>query len=215
MAKTARNRVDTRPMSADVQPGTAAAARPVERVTLKDPTGVTRDLQKFVPIAELMQRRGQIDNRQLRAAQRYGEACDALRRGLSSSLEMRVSGGGRASPSEAQLLAAELVADAHRILGVMDAKVISLVVCEGFTITEVGDRVSTGASRDYCKHIGLRFREGLTLLANAWWPERGSQLVGGLLPGVELQPVTAGEVVPGAWAHATPHKVFRSGGDRS
>lgn len=132
---------------------------------------------RHVDTVDLLYRRGQIDGRQLAAAMEYREAVDLCRSTGASTLANfdRVRTGGIASPTEAQMRAAGRIADAARLLGMIDYNLLTLVACDGFTIDQAAARLfgrarDGKATRGDSEHTGRRLRVALATLGETWFP---------------------------------------------
>lgn len=114
------------------------------------------------------------------AAEAYRDAA-SLCEGRIPSLLTRLPGRprvGPCSPTETQLSAAQLLAQASALLGAMDAYIVRLVAVAGFSIKECTAHLfgadQTGRPRrSDAEHVGRRLRLALEALAAAWWPEHG------------------------------------------
>ena len=84
-------------------------------------------------------------------------------------------GGGSITVSEQSLYAAETMREAELILGVIDGRVVKMIVGEGRSIEEtaaifygVVEKNGRPSARDVNK-IGTRLRESLAALADRWF----------------------------------------------
>lgn len=148
----------------------------MEDAVIKDPQGRVRMVRRSVDTCDMLYRRGQIDARQRQAAATYRDAADICRGSIPCPLDMdRVRGSGTPSPTETQLAAANTLADAARILGLIDGRICYLVICDGHSIEDVagvlfGVANSGKPTREDSLHVGRRLRVALTALADHWIP---------------------------------------------
>lgn len=145
-----------------------------EPVRVVDVEGRIAEAQRIVDVVELMYRRRQVDARQRAAAAMYLEALERIGGGMGSVLGQDGSGGGAAacSPTEAELRAARRLAEAARLLGQIDGRIVAEVVGHGHEVKAVAARLfGRGAGRptpQMVRHVGMRLRLALDVLADAW-----------------------------------------------
>lgn len=167
-------------------PKTARDRIRTERTLIEDPwDGRKVEATRTVDTIAMLYRRGQIGGRQHRAAEAYREASEICGGSIPCTLDQSRVGGtaGPSSPTEAQLRAAGVLSDAARVLGLLDAKVVSLIAVEGYSIEETAAHifgVAPGgkAKRADAEHVGRRLRIALEALADTWWPPRHARPVG-------------------------------------
>jgi hypothetical protein len=151
---------------------------------------------RVVDSIDLMHRAGQIDSRQRLAACRYRDAWDAVGGGIPSQLDASRGGGGGAMgcvPGQTQLLAAETVREAGRLLGNVDSRLVTWTCCEGLTVSEAAARLLAPGGKATARQVsetGGRLRLALRQLADLWLPQGESRIVArrfveGLDEGVE------------------------------
>ncbi|TXL72546.1 hypothetical protein FHP25_24945 [Vineibacter terrae] len=161
---------------------------------------------------DLLHRRGQIDGRQQLAGLSYRQWWNDCGGSMPCALDQSRIGSGSAdgrSPTMAQLLAAERLRDAARILGLMDERIVRLVVVEGHTIEDVA-RMLFGhdgqVKRADALHAGQRLRLALDALAEHWFP-RGRGFMRGDEVDRSEQTVQPGVVEPARVVHATARRI--------
>lgn len=170
----------------------AATARDrirTEEVLVTDPYDAGRSCRatRTVDTITLLYRRGQIDAPQYRAADTYRHAAEICGGGLRCALDQSVvRGNSDYSPTEAQLRAAGVLSDASRILGMIDGRIVTMIVVDGYTIEQCAAGffgVAPGGKpkRSDSEHIGRRLRLALETLADSWWPARGRRNAGAQL----------------------------------
>lgn len=154
-------------------PMTAAERRKVEQVRLPEGGALT---SRYIDTIDVMFKRKQLDGRQHWAAGVYQRAFDRVNGGAPGSLSRALSGGvgsapGSRMPGDAVMEAAQRLAEAARVLGLIDGRVVALIVGQGHTIEEaaavMAGRGAKPSTRD-TEHVGRRLRDGLTALADAW-----------------------------------------------
>lgn len=160
---------------------TAINAREVIKASVHSPFnhGIDR-VDRVVDTVDVMFRRRQLDAQQKRAADTYRDAFDALTASMGGSMDFdRVRGGSSpgAPPAPTALLAADTVAQAHKILGAMDSAIIEMIVGRGYSIEQCAARTTAGvkkapSDRD-TEYVGKRLRDALTTLADEWHPVGG------------------------------------------
>jgi len=159
---------------------------------------------------DLLYRRGQIDGRQQLAGLSYRQWWNDCGGSIPCTLDQsRVGSGSADGPTMAQLLAAERLREAARILGLMDERIVRLVVVEGYTIDDVARMVfgqDGQVKRADALHAGQRLRLALEALAAHWFPQGR-----GLMRGEEVnrseQTVQSGVVEPARVVHATERRI--------
>lgn len=172
-------------------------------------------VRRVVSTIETMHRRRQLDERQKMAADRYRWAYETCPSEIRCALNQDGLGGGGGSasrsPAENQMLAAAWLKDALRLLGIHDGKVVERVCGRGDTLQEIAEAMSPGKrpSKRQVELIGFRLRDGLTALADLWWPERHrmrSMMGEGARPsGASSGPIDREAIRA---AHATRTRVF-------
>lgn len=195
----------------------STAAQPVESGAVVDPEGRLRVVERRVDTVDMLYRRRQIDARQRQAADMFKNAHDAMIAGIPCALDQSRVGGGSAhspAPGETALWGAETMAEASRVLGLLDGAILHMVLGNGMTIEEAAARIHGADARGRAgerdaKHVGRRLREALTMLADEWYPVRKGHMVrSGELAGIVAGP--AGLIEQGRWAHAGGGRVFTS-----
>lgn len=205
---------------------TAAEAQARETVVIAHVDADTgqrsqRAVERRLDILAVMRKRRQIDARQRQAGDTWDAAYQAMMRGIPSALDMSRGGSGighSPAPSETALWGAQVMADAARILGLMDDALLHKVLGEGFSLEQAaavfyGVTASGKASRSHCELTGQRFRDALRLLADQWYPVRKARIVAssaGQRALAEFMDEGQGEVSQARWAHAGGGRVFYS-----
>lgn len=195
-------------------PVTAAEARERVMTQVHSPYSHGLDrVERIVDTVDALFRRRQIDQNQMRAAGTYRDAFDALTASIGGSLDLdRIRGGGSpgAPPAPAALLAADVLAEARRLLGKMDHDIVELVCGRGYNIEQTAERVlsASGLKKSLSErdvdHIGRRLREALLALAEEWFPvSRRSSIRGHIEDGAKPTGGNAGvRQISGRVAHA-------------
>ncbi|RIK91756.1 MAG: hypothetical protein DCC73_14940 [Proteobacteria bacterium] len=189
----------------------AAAQRLVEPAAINDDDGRLVGVARRVDTIELLYRRKQITSRQRSAADLYARYSHAVIGALPCALDVsRVRGGvGPGAPSEAQLRAAQELAAAARVLGMIDERVIYFVVVEGRTVEGCARAIFGGDGRErLAKHVGLRLRCALEVLADHWYPSARGGAVRGVRYAETDTRSAAGVVERPVVAHATATRVY-------
>ena len=212
----ARPKVDNRPKAKKGgKKRTAARARTTERAAMRDEAGAMHAVERFVDTIENMYRRRQIDARQYQAAETYRDAAERVEGGIPCPLDTsRVrTGTSISSPTESQLWAAAMLAEAERILGKIDGRIVAMVTTAGHSVHEVARQLFGAAAgkprRGDAEHVGRRLREALTALADAWWPAPPQGRIRAVRD--ETDPAMASSypqsIEPGVVAHAARGRV--------
>lgn len=195
---------------------TAADRRRRERDRITDDEGRIREVHRLADTVELLYRRGQIDARQRAAAITYRDAVDACAGSIPCPLDTtRIRGGGIPSPTEQALWGAQTLAEAARLLGMIDGRIVNMVVCSGFSIEEAaaslfGVAAKGRPKRADCLHVGQRLRTALTVLADVWQPQAKPRMRSRRAAATDEVPVEPGEITPGRVVHATRHRLFET-----
>lgn len=188
----------------------AQAQKRVEAVGIVAPDGGLPLVFRRVDTVMLLYRQGRIDARQRAAADDYLLYTQQCQGSIPCALDQsRVRGGGGiAVPSETQLRAAQKLAEASRVLGMIDSALVSLVVVEGHTVQGAARRMYGGkAGQRLVLHVGRRLSDALAALADHWYPPHRARLAGRRY--VETDDHAHGDVVePGRVAHATARRVY-------
>jgi soluble cytochrome b562 len=180
---------------------------------------------RVVDTISAMTRRGQLSERQARAAQRYRDAFDTITASLRGTLGkdgvMAGNGTGK-TPSRPEMEAAADLNAAADLLGVLMRVILEEVVGIGRTIEDTASvlcahgRRANRADRDF---IGRSLREALDIMADKWWPQgrRNKGGVGGLgylsfmADGARPHDTGAGTFERGRVIHATAKRIFENG----
>lgn len=173
-----------------------------------------REVDRVVDTVTAMWKRKQLSRRQWLAADKYRDAWDAMNTGSPCALDMERMGGGSGggSPTDEQMWGAGMVASAERTLGVIDGRIVRLVVGEGRTVAEAAEAIcGLPPSRAILEHYGRRFRDGLDVLASMWIKDQGGREIRGTGKGLKFDPALAGtdEAAVGKVAHAGPDGIRR------
>lgn len=198
---------------------TAADKRVTERQIINDEEGRLRQVDRHVDTIDMLYRRRQIDGRQRQAACEYRDVAERCGGGIPCPLDAsRVRSGGHIpSPTEAQLVAAQTLAEASRILGHLDNQLVLCVACHGMGIEEAAGQVlgrsrDGRVSRDDALHAGRRLRTALTVLADFWWPV-GKRAIRGVQffdAESDMRPAQDGTIEPGNVVHATRYRTYKN-----
>lgn len=165
--------------------------------------------RREVDTIALLFRRRQIDRRQMRAAETYRAAWQVCRGSIPCALASSgPRGAGSRSPTQTQLEAAETLADAARVLGLADSRLVGCIVCEGWSIQDASERIF-GSSRADREHAGRRLREALNALADAWWPAAREKIRTARAPDAVPTRSTTDRIEPSPGAHASRRGVYR------
>lgn len=171
-------------------------------------------VRRIVDTITAMYRRQQIDTRQKAAADLYHDAYRACPGSIPCALDQSrgVAGIPRSrSPTQAQLSAAERLAEAARILGLIDGEVVRRIAGEGQSVEEAADALS-GAGRRATQRerhvVGVRLRMGLAALAGSWFPEERKGIRSSREEGAKPTSSTVVSITPGRVAHATSRRVY-------
>lgn len=161
--------------------------------------GATEKLEVVIDTVFAMRRRRQIDEPSWLAAETYRKAYDCVGARIGGVMDFdRVRGGGTgACYSQMELEAAETLSEAAKLLGMIDGRVVELIVGCNWTVAEAADHLNctegrlasaiaahvalkqTGrAKRRDCEIAGERLRMGLRVLAEAWHPAPQPKLRG-------------------------------------
>lgn len=180
--------------------------------------GIDRVL-KHEDLIENMHRRGQLKPWQYQAAIRYRDAFDIVFGSMGQTLDMdrvRGSGGASMGPSDAMLSAADVLNEADRKLGPMDAALIEMAVGRGYSVEQCAQRIGSRnpnaeVTREDRLETGKRLRMALDILSgHRGAPERLQKPILGFRSGKSA--VSApGAIDRGKVAHAGQGKVEWSG----
>lgn len=159
--KTAKEERQTR--SETVEGGYGLGFDKTERVMIVDPV-------------HSMFRQGKLVERQYNAARKFRDAFEYIP-SIASGMNPDKTRGGSGidrSPTVKKIEAAEILAEARRVLGQRDYLVIQLVVgeCRPISMTTLmiyGEMPSKTAAKNCRDHIGRRLQDGLTTMADAWF----------------------------------------------
>lgn len=168
-------------------------------------------VERVINSIDDMLKRRQITARQKLAADRYRWAFETCPGSIRSALDMSGAGGAasHAGPNSAQARAVAILIDAERWLGLRDGQVVRLVCGEGRTLKETAATFYAKASERDQSAIGVRLREGLTTLADRWFPEQRQFRSERFGPRSEITTGTIDEAsTKGRVAHATRTRVF-------
>lgn len=188
--KKARNKTAPNP-PARMAPG----ARPVELAVTRDDNNRLHAVDKIIVTVEAMHRAGQIDARQLQAAEAYKDAWDAMNSGMPCALDRSRmgGGGGDGSPSDWKLWGYGQIREAGNMLGRVDAGMLNDIIGEGHTVKSYATRLADSPTEANLKYLGKRFREALTQLADAWVPHTKSGRIAGTGRADQFDPAMTGK----------------------
>lgn len=178
--------------------------------------GLVETVHRVTDTLVAMFKRKQLTEREFLAADRIRTAQEKLYGAAGGAMNFdRIRGGGSpsAGPQDSYLAAAETMRDLKHLLYPKDYGVVLRVCAKGMTVEQATANLyqqnPTRAEKEDC---GRRLREGLTQLADKWFPEnrgQGNRMRSHL---EERAGVTDAEFVPQASVvHATRDKVYRSG----
>ena len=165
--------------------------------------GVDRVERVIEPI-EAMHRKGQLDTRQVDAAERFRRAHEAMAGRLRCALDDAAGSGQQHGRSGYD--AVSDILDAHYVLGILDYRIVLLVAYEGRTIREISAMGDVKATARDVDMLGRRLREGLGALADHWLPIRSK--IRGELYAPKVAPGDAKAIVAGMVAHATSSRIY-------
>lgn len=179
---------------------------------------------RVVDTLTLMRRAKQLDDRQMEAASIYRRAYEVVAGArLQSPLGADGTGGGSpgsTSPTSEHLWASEKLAEAAKLLGIIDGAVVAMVCGQGMSIEKATLRLcgtgKGGRPRRTDREVyGSRLRAALTILADKWLPRSKGKRSHGVHYGEDWRPKggVAGTVERASVAHAEMGKV-RYGGRR-
>lgn len=168
--------------------------------------GATEKLEVVIDTVFAMRRRRQIDEPSWLAAETYRKAYDLVGASqLGGVMDFDRARGGRpgGGHSEAELIAAGTLNEASKALGLIDGRVVELVVGCNWNIAEAAralfgpDAKTDRACREDCEHLGKRLRMGLEILSELWhpapkprlrgWREVGAKPLGGQAGNRDIQ----------------------------
>jgi hypothetical protein len=171
--------------------------------------------------------RRQLTQLEFSAGDRYRESFQMLTASAGGSMDFektRVSSGPRVGQALKYVMAAEVCNDAKLKLYPKDFALVHRVCVVGLTIEQSAkqlfDAKYDGPWPPYLKEAGHKFRTGLGMLADMWWPD--SRVPKNKNTGEEIHPmrsmrterpiVTDSKTVTQSTsvAHATKDKVYRS-----
>jgi hypothetical protein len=178
--------------------------------------GLVETVHRVTDTLVAMFKRKQIGEREYLAADKYRSSFAALYGVMGGVGDYERSRGGSTPgqpPAPHYMLAAETVSEVKRYLYPKDYAVVHRVVALGMSLEEASSQLyqqnPTRAEKEDC---GRRLREGLTQMADKWFPEnrgQGNRMRSHL---EERAGVTDAEFVPQASVvHATRDKLYRSG----
>lgn len=139
----------------------------------------------------------------------YRKTEEALRGTMPCTLDLSRArgGGGVGTPTQVLMIASETMESAHKLLGKMDSRIVSAISTDGHSIDGAAKLLYPSNSagkqaRWVAEHVGRRFREALTILAEAWFPRQTlSRIVATPVDKTQMVNV-AGAVTPGKVAHS-------------
>lgn len=211
----------------DKGPTTARPKTETAEVSHPRIEGKTEFVNRVMDTLTSMFNRRQISQLQYGAGDRYRMAHEMTSASSGGSMDFeraRGSSGMSPTPALTFLLAAELVSEAKRKLYPVDFAMVHRVCVIGLSIEQAAkqlyDERFDGEWTPYVRRAGTRFREGLDILADMWWPDARTMV--DKKTGQEIRPMRATVVeraevtdapppdrVPSAVAHATRDKVYR------
>lgn len=155
-------------------------------------------------------RHRQIDGRQRQAATIFSEAWHACEGSLPSSLSLgEVRATAASSPSERRLRAADRLANAVSLLGHYDSRLVTLVAVEGRSVREAATwLLGRPARKADSEYVGRRFREALSLLAEAWLGATAAAVMRGQAAPRSSESTQPGKTRRGRVIHATARKTY-------
>lgn len=183
--------------------------------------GMVENVERVVDSLRVMFNRKEIDLREFMAAEKYRDCYAMLYSPMGGALDFdRIRGGSQPGhpPGLTYMAASEAMRDAKHRLYPRDWAVVHRICGLGFTTEETTAHLygidekglTSRTQRDACKG---RFRAGLEILADLWWPEHVGSEKASMRSFVNERPVSSDlESVPkGNAVHATRDKVYRSG----
>lgn len=171
-------------------------------------------VSRVVDTLEAMRRRKQLSEREYQAADHYRTCFDIIHGSVGGSLDFdRARGGSNpgSPPAPHYMLASEVVSEVKRHLYPKDYAVLHRVCALGMTIEQATAQLYSPVGRAQKEDCGRRLREGLSQMADRWFPENrgeGNRMRSHIS---ERATVTDVESVPhsSSVAHATRDRVFR------
>jgi len=196
------------------------SARPrTEAVNVASPTvsGATDHVQRVIDPLMAMFKRRQIGERDYMAGDRYRLAYETLYGATGGVGDYERSRGGSLPgqpPAPSYLVAADLVSEVRHFLYPKDYAVVYRICVLGLTIKEASEQLyqdrPTRAQEEDC---GRRLREGLSQLADRWFPARAG--AGSKIRAHVEERAMAGDTdaVPrsGGVVHATRDRIYKTG----
>ncbi len=195
---------------------TAAPKTTPDRVDHPRLAGLVETVHRVTDTLVAMFKRKQLSEREFMAADRIRMAQEKLYGAAGGAMDFdRIRGGGSpsAGPQDSYLAAAETMREIKHLLYPKDYAVVLRVCAKGMTVEQAAANLyqenPTRAEKEDC---GRRLREGLTQMADKWFPENRGQASRMRSHVSERAGVTDAEFVPSSnVAHATRDKVYRSG----
>jgi len=187
----------------------------LDRVDHPRLAGLVETVHRVTDTLSAMFKRKQIGEREYMAAEKYRTCFAALYGQMGGVGDFERSRGGSnpgSPPAPHFLLAAEAVSEVRKYLYPKDFCVVYRVVALGMTIEQATEQLYDPVTRASKEDCGRRLREGLSQMADRWYPE--NQGAGHRMRShvSERAQATDIEAVPQAnVAHATRDKVYRSG----
>lgn len=181
--------------------------------------GLREELSAAVDTVQALYRRRQLSERAWLAVEDYRRAYDTIAARLGGAMDFeRVRGGGMAGYSDRELAASEKLNHAAKVLGMIDGRVVDLIVGQNRSLEEVArmicgpDEKTDRAGGRACNHIGRRLRESLELLADHWHRPRRQGIVSYRDPDAKPEGGKAGaREIEVNRVHATSSKIHRDG----
>lgn len=178
--------------------------------------GMVETVRRVVDTLDAMRKRKQLTEREFQAAEHYRTCFAMIHGSVGGSLDFdRARGGSNpgSPPAPHYMLASEVVSAAKRHLYPKDYAVVHRVCALGMTIEQATEQLYAPVTRAAREDCGRRLREGLSQMADRWFPENrgeGSRMRSHVS---ERATVTDVESVPqsSSVAHATRDKVYRGG----
>jgi hypothetical protein len=171
-------------------------------------------VQRVVDTIEVMRKRKQLGEREYQAADHYRTCWAAIHGAMGGSMDFDRPRGGSLPgqpPAPHYMLASEAVSSVKKYLYPKDYAVVHRVCALGMTIEQATDQLYSPANRSAREDCGRRLREGLSQMADRWFPENrgeGNRMRSHVS---ERATVTDVESVPqsSSVAHATRDRVYR------
>lgn len=147
-----------------------------ESARVASPTvpGAVESLQRSIDTLAAMAKRKQINERELRAGERYRDSHDRIIGQTGGSMDFdRARGGGAQGmpPGDYYLAACEVLSVAKRVLYPKDYAMVHRVCALGFKIEECANLFG-GDGRSAREAAGRALRAGLSELADRWFPQQ-------------------------------------------